>query len=682
MNNGTDLPIRTCAEGKNGEVVVQIVNNRPYSVTLAYGLPVSFGWHQIPGDAAGATGAALGDALAGPNELYIAPLSSASVGIPRPNSYGLGLFQAKVDRHSLAADVIALIMDQLDGKVVRPSIMGKLAATCSGVLKPGLNGAPEITKDALDVIGKIAGCVETALPQLAAAGALDSVNLAKLKHAAQLLSGIIKGVVVGKLAGTLADLYAFSKIKDVKLNGTFTIRRRYEGGQAPGDGGGSGGGDGSGDGGSAPQPPPLGPVRSIPVRTVPGAAWSVGINDDSVAVSAPGDRVIASTVESTADLASDPLVQLFTPNGTRAWAAPTNIDHTTWGVPPVVTDRAGNTYFGTLETDGTFAFKSVDPTGRVRWVQPTPDRASAAGTSGINPVIGSNGVVYFAYWHGFSSAVAGFDMVTGRPALNLGFRYLAHMSAYAGGLVFVDLSAGNYEPVAKYYSYAGNLQYSYQADPKVSANTGASSYALGPDGSVLIAGVPLGTSCSSYSAPANFSVQKITPAGSAWVWTDPNQQRCQGGSALAPDGSNGAYIATEVSDGTSAALQRVDSGGALQWTRSINPLISHYIGVDVNGVAVTNTRYPFACSQGAPPDSCTGSEILFFARSGLSARPSIQVRDPDFRSYYKGLTSIAIGAGAIYGTRSSGDYHEETGSISRFDAVGLGSDYRVSIASG
>jgi hypothetical protein len=84
--------------------------------------------------------------------------------------------------------------------------------------------------------------------------------------------------------------------------------------------------------------PQFGPVTPIPVRQMPGSAWSVGINDSALAIPAHGDRVIASTCESTADLATDPLAQLIETNATVDWAAPAKVDHATWGCPPAVTD--------------------------------------------------------------------------------------------------------------------------------------------------------------------------------------------------------------------------------------------------------------------------------------------------------------------------------------------------------
>jgi hypothetical protein len=426
-------------------------------------------------------------------------------------------------------------------------------------------------------------------------------------------------------------------------------------------------------------PPQLGPVTPIQVRQMPGSAWSVGINDGALAIPAPGNRVIASTCESTKDLATDPLVQMIEQNGTVDWAAPAGVPNTSWGCPPVVTDKAGNTYFETLAsltTYTTFEFVSADPAGHVRWVQPAPNTYD-----GLNPVIGANGVVYFVTRTDYgNSRVNGYDTATGRQVLtNLSFFDLMSISTYAGGLAFVDLNGGDYAPVVDYYGYDGTLQHSYPASAAVSANNGTWSFAVGPDGQVLISGTPTGTTCATAGSTATFSVQRFTPAGSAWLWSDDTPATCSGGSALAPDTTGGAYIATGNTDAQSTSLQRIDSTHTRLWIRQIDApaLIERKIVVDTNGTATVARRW--SCPA---PESCTGSEISFFTSSGAQAAPKVDIDDPQYISYYSGIDDFTVGTDSLYVTRGAGDYHEETGSISRFQVTGLGPAYQLSIAAG
>jgi hypothetical protein len=105
----------------------------------------------------GAIGAMLADALVSSSELYIAPLKAASVGEPRSAWRGAH-FQPSMTRKSLAADVLALAADKLDMKVVRPAMIGGLAAECLWLLKPRQDGGVPINTDVVDNLAGVADC--------------------------------------------------------------------------------------------------------------------------------------------------------------------------------------------------------------------------------------------------------------------------------------------------------------------------------------------------------------------------------------------------------------------------------------------------------------------------------------------------------------------------------------------
>lgn len=254
-NNGVDLPIRTCAEGQGSNVVVQIVNNRPYSVILKYGAPVAFGWHQVPGDAAQAVASEFADQLVSRNELYIPPLSSASIGVPQGSWY-FALFQAEITPKSLGADAMSFIAQELDARAIRPELLGQLASHCSAILKPAVDGAPEITTSATEWLSAIGDCFHRAVPALAASGALDKANLQILDHVSMAFAMLKTASTTAQLVGELGDFYNGLQ-PDLQANATFNIRR---------------------NGASTPAPPTTAPPQTTqppPTNTPPGSTVAI-----------------------------------------------------------------------------------------------------------------------------------------------------------------------------------------------------------------------------------------------------------------------------------------------------------------------------------------------------------------------------------------------------------------------
>lgn len=243
VNNGAELPIRTCAEGGDGDsTVVQIVNNRPYGMVLRYGTGVSFGWHASPGGLGGFTSRVI-DGMMGPGELYLPPLTRASVGIPR-SAFGFAQFQASVTGDSLLGDALNLAMEGVpgvDGLSARAAaaMTSKLVAKCSKYVQVGVDGdrvTVKLDTDFLSVLGSTAGCVAAAIPELAADGAFDKVNLAKLESRAKLLTNVQKGfklLAVAQFSGKLATFLRDTQFNLLGANASFSIRSRDAPAPAP-----------------------------------------------------------------------------------------------------------------------------------------------------------------------------------------------------------------------------------------------------------------------------------------------------------------------------------------------------------------------------------------------------------------------------------------------------------------
>lgn len=418
----------------------------------------------------------------------------------------------------------------------------------------------------------------------------------------------------------------------------------------------------------------LGVVTPIDVRTLPGAEWSIGLNDSGVPIPTPDGRVLSVTCTSTKAKATNPLLELLAPSGTAVWSMPVGIDNTTYGCPHVAIDDDGNTYVQLLEPDGFWA-KSIDPSGTVRWARRFPEDAGSPLAGGQALV--SNGVIYFSSFTGYHQRVDGFDTATGARVVTTSHLIIEGLTAWSGGFAVLDLAGGNYRPVAQYFDEVGNLVHSYPADDLVAANNGTWSFALDADGGFLIAG---SADCEP-NAAGHFAVESIGPDGERWLGEQDGTSRCLGPS-VTPDANGGAYLMTTTPDNFGQDLTRIGAGGE-EWRRAL-PGESRIgeIHSDVNGVVVTATTHRYPCSPGGPPDSCTGTILTFTAPDGDPAHGDLPIEDPEYISTYQGIDSFAIGPGCVYVIRGAGDYHEEVGSISRIVTGILGLDYEASIASG
>lgn len=211
ITNDPAIAIRACAEGENEVFVVELVNNRPYSMYLTYGSAVKWGWHEEGDSGQERIRNQLGDRLAGPNRLYLPPRGRASVGILPvsgyiPFSIGFGF-------RSLAIDVL----DQAMGEaIVRIPESGE----CMNALfnKPFGNFSAGKVKDAaVDLLG----CVAT---DAAALGFYDSSTIEQLETFSKRLT--LVGLVLrwGEIEWKLLDLFVDGAINaDSGLGAGFSL---------------------------------------------------------------------------------------------------------------------------------------------------------------------------------------------------------------------------------------------------------------------------------------------------------------------------------------------------------------------------------------------------------------------------------------------------------------------------
>lgn len=410
---------------------------------------------------------------------------------------------------------------------------------------------------------------------------------------------------------------------------------------------------------TGPLPQPLGPTIPVIAPPVPGALWTVGVPEGGArAIETPLGNVVASTCPSSNDLATAPIVQMLSPSGATAWSAPLNVDGESWGCPDGVADADGNYYFATVVSltagqSPVFELLSVDPTGRVRWAVPSP----APPNSQSPPVLGADGSVYFDLFAPHSGDVIyGYDTSTGAETLHAKyFSWLQRLYAYPGGLIAVN----NIGPTTiDYLDFSGNVQHEVTSDVSVSQNSGSyTSFAYGGGGTVFMAGYA--SDAAMLCAPGRsqaLSVEKITPTGKAWTWSDPDLRSCSStGLASSPDG--GVVISRAPDAATSAEdFTSLGPTGALRWAHSgPGPLgtSSYRISqlnprVDANGIAVLPSNFLYSCHNDTA--TCAGSRVEFLTQdTGAQAFPDLVVQDPATDYYY--LNDVAIGANRVFLSR-------------------------------
>lgn len=204
VDRDANLVLRGCTQSQGDVLDVQLVNNRPYGLIMTYGSAVKWGWHEEGSSATDRWRNGVVDHLLGPDQLYLPPLSRASVGI-LPSSSVPGLtFRVAPSRLTMAADLVA----EAAGAFVEnfPTGVGECAAV-------PLN-APvfELSLSALrDDVAALAGCAEQWARLDIAAGNRDTTKLERLGSVFGKIKGVAAvaaGFQIGGVTWHVADLFA------------------------------------------------------------------------------------------------------------------------------------------------------------------------------------------------------------------------------------------------------------------------------------------------------------------------------------------------------------------------------------------------------------------------------------------------------------------------------------------
>lgn len=227
ISNDPAISIRDCAQSQGSVLDVEIVNNRPYGQVLTYGAGVKWGWHDRGQSLTDMGLNALMDSLMRPNELYLPPLSHASVGIWELPNAGSANFHIGPTAATLLGDVLATA----GGPVLRAagSHLGiPLIAACGTALaaaRPLSNlGSPSAV---LNAIVNVVPCAQKALLQMVSSGLLDSTSAEQLAATLGALksAGLVGDLVVAYgIEWDLLDLWVDHWISgSMTLGGGFSV---------------------------------------------------------------------------------------------------------------------------------------------------------------------------------------------------------------------------------------------------------------------------------------------------------------------------------------------------------------------------------------------------------------------------------------------------------------------------
>lgn len=181
--NDAAVALRSCAEGDPDDsdtAVVQLANNRPYGMIINSPVPLAWTWHNEPDDVGGLFASAVFASALGPNQVYLPPLSTASIGVRR-GDWTFEIFSAE----PTSANVLVEFVSRAVGGALTKSIAKRFAGPFAGACVAPLIGTGEDlpVAEISDVSGWLlnsSGCLREALSAGVADGILDSVSVGRI----------------------------------------------------------------------------------------------------------------------------------------------------------------------------------------------------------------------------------------------------------------------------------------------------------------------------------------------------------------------------------------------------------------------------------------------------------------------------------------------------------------------
>ncbi|MFL6137358.1 MAG: SGNH/GDSL hydrolase family protein [Frankiaceae bacterium] len=391
----------------------------------------------------------------------------------------------------------------------------------------------------------------------------------------------------------------------------------------------------------------------------------------------PEGNIITSTCTSTAQVATDPLIQSVSPAGTVNWVQPANVDHTAWACPPVTTDDHGTSYYEARNPDGAFVVMARSVSGAILWATPIGDYSIARDNA---PALGADGNIYFGEWNGLATRIRGYATATGQPTtFDLRVPDLFGLYAWSGGLIVQTTNNA-----VEYWSYQGAPLHEYDVGSAITSFADFTS-TPGADGAVFIAGFSGNCSISSGHIA---SVSKISPQGEVWTWTDTRSTQCQGATSLAAAPNGGvAILHVDYLLLPSSFTTFIGADGVTKWTHQLSLVPGDMSSggsalkplIDIHGTVALPAAFQAPCFSN-PALLCDNAQVDFVSQgSGATLAPSVTispVAQPGTLDNFH-ANDWGIDRGRLYVARTTDGVNPA--SASAFDVPILAQNYRVAL---
>jgi hypothetical protein len=211
-----DAQVRACAQTSSNSpdvLEIRMVNNRAYGQVLTYGSGVQWGWHDS-GNAEDLARNTLMDLLMGHNQLYLPPLSSATVGILKPKPGADVTFTIWPTWQTIGADMAFYVLGQLQDKAIEKGfdkVIKVGEGACYGI--GAENALTGLSMSSIrDNFSRIASCIEEAFSFDVASGIMSNQDVGQIeswygtiKNAKVLATGLQVADVIWKLGDLVSD---------------------------------------------------------------------------------------------------------------------------------------------------------------------------------------------------------------------------------------------------------------------------------------------------------------------------------------------------------------------------------------------------------------------------------------------------------------------------------------------
>ena len=205
-----------------------MVNNRAYGQVLTYGSGVQWGWHDS-GSIDDRARNVFMDLLMGHNQLYLPPLSSATVGILKPKPGADVTFTIWPTWQTIGADIVFYALGQIQHLPIEKAFDKAIKVGEGACYAIGPETAlTDISVAAIrDDIGKVAKCFEEALALESDLGVMSDTQVSEIESFYGKISTakvVGKGLLVADVVWKIGDLVSDAILRDMPRGNGFEVQ--------------------------------------------------------------------------------------------------------------------------------------------------------------------------------------------------------------------------------------------------------------------------------------------------------------------------------------------------------------------------------------------------------------------------------------------------------------------------